>query len=307
MTTTKTKKKVKKSAKAPSSQKIAIASIIRPKNWNREKLGDIRGLVSSMNVSGQIVPIVVRPSEEQKGKYVLVDGARRVASAQKLEWTYIKATFSSAKNEKNAFLESMVANLNREDNTPYEVARSFHLLVTEYKFTNEKIAKACDRTAGYVSQHLAVMKADQQLQDALREEKVPLAIFRHFAKLNQEMDSDQYAAMVELALKGTSAQELGDRIDKYLEKKDKSSEKKKAKRGAAAHKKKAKAPKLQIPDYKSAAVSKNIKMVPKTKAVELMSDYRQKAIDASTARKRDYYMGVLEGMEMLTGLLAESD
>ncbi len=300
---------------SPKNTTIRMDHIMLPDDWNREKLGDISGLVASIKEEGLHVPLIVRPTDKA-GWFMLVDGRRRFAALQKLETVSVMVTFSKARNDGKAFLQSMVANLAREDNTPFEIATSFGKLVTDYKMTNEKIAKACSRTPGYVSQHLAVLKADKKLQTALKKNTVSLAVFRHFARLDQKEDAEFYDKMMGLAFSGTSAQDLGDKIDTFLLKKEEKAAKaakaqgkkaapKAAKKGAAAHKKK-KAPKLQIPDYKAEKVAKTIKMITKKDAIEWLDSYREKALEASTSRKRDYYQGVLEGMEIMTGLLKES-
>jgi len=313
----KQKKTPKKSKKVdtPVTPTAKLSNITLPDDWNRDKLGDIGSLVASLKSEGQLVPIVVRPTDKV-GKYKLVDGRRRFAALQKLEAKTVLITVRDASDDGVAFLQSMTVNLAREGNTPYEIARSFGKLTGGYGMTNEQIAKACGRTPGYVSQHLAVLKADKKLQTALRKSTISLSMFRHFAKIDQLEDTDFYAKMMDKAFTGATSQSVGDAIDTFLERKaDKAAKaaakkgnqaaaKPAKKKGAAAHKAKS-APKLNIPDYRDPEVMKEIKMIPKKDAVDWLDTYRDKAINASTARKRDYFQGVLEGMEIMTGLLEE--
>lgn len=310
----KSKKKKVKSKPIPKDITIKLENIILSDNWNREKLGDISGLIADMQENGQLIPLLVRPLGA--GKVELVDGRRRYAAMQKLKFPTAKITYTKAKTEADASLDSLKANLNREDNTPYEKAMAFHKHATVFGMTNEKIAKACGCTPGYVSQHLAVIKADRKLQTALKNGNIALVMFRHFAKIDQTEDKDFYDTMMELALEGASAQTVGDKIDTYVEKKvekeakaaaksGKSPAPKAKKKGAAAHKHKKSTPKLELPDYRSTKIASSIKMVPKKDAIDWLDTYRDKALQATTARKREYYQGVLMGMEILAGLVRE--
>lgn len=312
----KTKPKKKgKSKPLPKDITTKLENLVLSDDWNREKLGDISGLVADMKENGQLIPLLVRPSSTP-GKDEIVDGRRRYAAMQQLKFPTAKITYSRAKNDAEASLESLKANLNREDNTPYEKAMAFHKHVTVYGMTNEKIAKACGCTPGYVSQHLAVIKANKKLQTALKSGNIALVMFRHFAKIDQNEDKEFYDKMVELALNGSSAQTVGDTIDAYVEKKTekeakaaiksgKSPAPKAKKKGAAAHKRKKSTPKLELPDYRSAKIASSIKLVSKKDAIDWLDTYRDKALSATTSRKREYYQGVLMGMEIITGLVKE--
>jgi ParB family chromosome partitioning protein len=309
-------KKSKKKIVLPKNLLVKVDRIRLATNWNREKLGDISGLIASMREEGQLVAITVRPTDVS-GVFMVIDGHRRLAAARKLGWTTIMVTINKVRDSGKAFLQSMIANVAREANTPYELATSFDKLVKEHKLTNEKIAKACGKSAGYVSQYLAVLKADKKLQLALKKGIVSLAVFRHFARLDQETEAEYYNKMMELAIEGVSAQDVGDKIDKYMDKKvererkaavkvGKKSAPKAPKKGAAAHKPKKGAPKLTLPDYRAKAVVESIQMIKKKDAVDWLDTYREKALQATTSRKREYYQGVLEGLEIATGLLKES-
>ena len=313
--TKKSKKKKVAPKKGTLSQNLttSLSNIKLPKDWNRDKLGDLSGLISSIKDRGQVVPLVVRRGSKP-GKYILVDGRRRYAALLKIGISNALIVISEATNDGDAFLESMVANMAREDNTPYERARSFGILVDTYGKTNEEIAKSWGRTPGSVSQYLAVLKADKKLQTALKKGTIALAMFRHFAKLDREQDKVFYEGAMLKAFEGASAQVIGDAIDAYLERQAKKAAAKtegsapakpKAKKGAAAHKPKKNAPKLTIQDYRDPEIVKDIKMIPKKDAIDWLDTYREKALDATTSRKRDYYQGVLEGMEIMTGLLVE--
>jgi len=294
---------------------INLSSIELSKDWNRETLGDISDLVASISSAGLLNPILVR-EEPTKNAYVLVDGRRRYAALREMGAVTAPVTISHAKTDKDARLHALVANLTRKDNTPYEVALTFGKLIENDKFTNEKIARSCGCSAGYVSQHLSILKADPQLQDALKAEKIPFAMFRQFAKLDRKVDQAFYEKMVSKALSGDSAQSVGEAIEAYRTRKAAQEAKKAAKagekapkspakRGAAAHKKTKKTPELNLQDYRSPEVYKRMKPVKKKDMVDWLDTYRDRAIQSATKAERTYNLGVIDGMEIATGLLVE--
>lgn len=306
------KKKRVAAKTALKNNTVKLSSIILPADWNREKLGDISELIAALSSVGQLAPILVRPGPT-KGTYILVDGRRRYAALLKMGAVFIMITVSTAKNDREARLQALIANLSRKNNTPYEIAKSFGKMAEVDKLSNEEIAQACGRSAGYVSQHLSVFKADPKLQAALRKQTISLAMFRQFPKLDRKVDSDFYEKMMDKAFAGMSAQTIGDNIDTYLTRKAEKAAreaakagvkvaKPAAKRGAAAHKS---TPKLIIPDYRSAEVYKRMKPIKKKDVVDWLDTYRDKALAATTKSERSYSLGVLDGLELSTGLLVE--
>jgi hypothetical protein len=188
---------------------------------------------------------------------------------------------------------------------------TFQKLVTAYSRTNEQIAKSCGKTPGFVSQHLAVMRAPKKLQKGLANGKVGVSIFRYFAKLDQAEDKVFYAKMAEAELEGLPGAKVDQRITAYLEKKaDKAAASGKkapgnAKKGAAAHKKK-KGAELEIRDYKDPEVRKAVTMINKTTAIERLETVSDKLRRATKKDRQTYLQGVLDGIEECTGLISVS-
>jgi len=314
----KAKKKSKKKVATKAGLKnltVKVANIKPVENWNRVKLGDISLLRASITQIGLTIPLLVRAGSAA-GTYQLVDGMRRLAALQAEGFATASVSLSTAKTDEEAERQAAAANLAREEHTPYEKVLMFQRESEVYNQNHDEIARANACTAGYVSQHLAVLKADPRLQEAFKAGTMALVMFRHFARLNREADADFYAKMMTKAFDGASAQSIGDYTAVYLTRKaakaaqeaaktGAKAPKTPAKRGAAAHKSNAKKPELVIPDYRSVAVSKKIKMVKKSDAIDWLDTYRDKALKATTARVREYNLGVLEGMEIMTHLLVE--
>lgn len=305
---------------APKKEKeVGVKNLTMPlkdielsEDWNREKLGDVKGLVQSLKEIGQKVPLVVRRHPKKENKVMLVDGRRRYAALQEAGIKEALISFSSEASDLDAFETSMVVNEAREPNNAWEKSCGFQKLIDGGK--NVKgIARTAGRSEGFVSQHLAAQKVHKKLQAALKADKIPLSAIRHFARLDYEADTSIYDKLMDSLIDGSlSAQDVGDKIDVYVDKKEKAEAAKETKEGGKGKGKKAKAekkrpgPKVQVTDYTSAEVKKLVKMIGKEKALEWLIYYGDKLKGTNSAHKRAHYQGVIEGLEIASGLIVEN-
>lgn len=309
----------KKKPKKPSKTKFAnlkwkIADLEMPEDWNREKLGDIKDLVASIREKGLIQPLGIRLKD--KNKAVLVDGMRRLAACKQLKWTEVDVYITKDQNTKSARSSALIANVLREDNTPYEIAKTFDDLITKEGMTSEQIAKEFGKSPSFVSQHIAIFKQSKALQNALKNQKIPVSAIRHFTKLDQEKHGKFYEKMSDKLLAGASAQDVGDEIDTFIEKERQKEAAKAAKegktvkapsrRGAAAHKKKA-SPQLQITDYTQKEARDLVKPISKPAIIERLEYYTEQLRNAVKKQDVAYYQGYVDGLEMAAGVTDWAD
>jgi len=237
---------------------------------------------------------------------------RRRAAADALGWTHMEVCYSTAKTREDAVEQAGIANLVRKGHTPGETLLIYQKAAERGK-SLELIARTYACSAGFVSQHLAVLRADRKLQRAFMAGTMPLVMFRQFSKLDLEADAEFYAKMMDKAFNKVSAQAIGDLIDTYKTRKAEraardaaktgaKAPKAPAKRGGAAHKN---TPKLNLPDYTTPEVAKMVKFVGKKHAIACLAEYRTRALEATSARERDRWVYGLEGIERVTGLLVE--
>lgn len=294
---------VPKTNKTPRTAVVALKDIVLSTEWNREKLGDIKGLVQSIKEVGLEVPLIVRP--HKNNKYMLIDGRRRYAALQEAG---IKEVLVVCKEEddKQAFSTSVVANSGREDNTPWEKSCSYQKML-DNGLSVKQIAQYAACSEGFVSQHLAAQKVHKNLQDALKTGKIPLSAIRHFVRLdpeNHKADATMYDKMMEALISGKySAQDVGERIDLHLSKKAKATGAKTKKNKAAG--KKRPGPKIQVTDYTQPEVKKLIKMIPKNQALDWLTHLSEKLQASTSTKKRLQYQYTIEGLEIACGLIIE--
>lgn len=207
-------------------------------------------------------------------------------------------------DDSTAFLQSMAANIAREDNTAYDIARSFEQLIDTHGVTVQAIAKACGKTTGYVSQHATAMRLVKQypmLDEPFKCGKVPFSFFRLFSRLDAVKDKRFIRKLVTLALGGASITILQTRLDAYVI----SDPDSRTKRGAAAHVKNQST--VTYRDYRSADTRKLVKRATTAQLVQQVSSYQDKLKHASSVSLRRYYQGCVDAMEYAMGLLTSGN
>lgn len=83
---------------------------------------ELQSLANSIKELGLLQPIIVRSSGESN-QYEIISGERRYRAFQLLEKSYIDCIVMDATDEKNSLL-ALAENINREDLTDYEIAKS---------------------------------------------------------------------------------------------------------------------------------------------------------------------------------------
>jgi ParB/RepB/Spo0J family partition protein len=309
-------KKAKSKPKAKTDVPVANAApnttwklkdIILPEDWNREKLTNISGLAQSIKEVGLVTALSVRPSDNPN-KVILVDGRRRYAALQEAKITEANVTVLPTMDATEAYLLALVANEGRESNNAYELAMAFEKLVADGK-KNRDIAKAIDKTEGYISQHRAILRTPNYVQKAIKSGQLPPSATRILVKLNYEEDQGFYDKVAEAMIAGSiSIEDAAEKIDLYNEKKaeKEAGEAKKGKKSAAKTKaEKKRGPALKIPDYADKDILKQMEPLPKTEANKYLQHFADRLLKTSSKVKSAYNQGVLHGIEISYKLRGE--
>lgn len=278
---------------------ISLEHILLPKDWNRSSIRKAEEMIASIKASGQIHPLLVRTSTVKPGYVILVDGRRRLYALRELGYREAKICIDTNEEDGKAYLISLVSNLAREDNTAYEKAITFQKLVTEYGITHDEIAAACGKSSGYISQYISALKASDELQEALKNDLIPITIFRLFSRLDKIEDKKIYDKLAEGVInRSLTFNAVENKIQAYLEKKGKTDSNKK--KGAAAHRNNS--PKVKIVDYSDPEIRTTMKHITKDRAVELLTYYGNEFMNATKKEERRYLEGILDGLEIASGL-----
>lgn len=135
-----------------------------------ENLGErLEPLMESIREQGILEPLLVRevrsripgagPSSERI--FELIAGFRRFAAAHRLNMVRVPVRVIAASDDE-AMAVNLAENLAREDLTESDVLRAVEYLQTTYGWGVRKIARASGRSAGWISELLAVAGSPQE-------------------------------------------------------------------------------------------------------------------------------------------------
>ena len=138
------------------------------KNFDDKKLLELANSIKSI---GQIVPIVVRESPNNKNKYEVVAGERRWRASKIAGLKTIDVVISN-KNEKLSSLVSIIENVQREDLNSLEEAEAYNSLINKYNLTHEEIAKFTGKSRSYISNFVRILGLPADIKKFLAEKKI---------------------------------------------------------------------------------------------------------------------------------------
>ncbi len=172
-------------------------------------------LVASIEAVGILVPLVVRPLG--KREFAVIAGAGRLEALRltgagpKTEVPCVVVDVDDAE----ATLLALVENLVREDMRPFDEAEAAHVLVNEYGFTQERVAKALGIAQSAVSKKLSVYRLDGRVIEALRKGLVEMRGARALLPLEHDVRG-QRAILKRMIAEGLSAAAVSALVSKKL-------------------------------------------------------------------------------------------
>jgi ParB family chromosome partitioning protein len=157
------------SAPQPAHQnelrRLAIARI-RPnpyqprRDFAEDELAELR---ASLQASGMLQPVVVRPTGES---FELISGERRYRAASQLGWTEIPALVRDA-DERTMLTLALIENLQRTDLNAVEEARGYQRLQEEFQLTHQQISEAVGKDRSTVTNLLRLLTLPDDVQTLL--------------------------------------------------------------------------------------------------------------------------------------------
>jgi ParB family chromosome partitioning protein len=171
-------------------QLLPIEAISPGRNLRR-KLGGIDELAGSLAAHGLLQPVIVRGVGKH---YELVAGHRRFEAAKQLGWTTIPAIVRS-ETEPEAYVLTLVENLQRVDLSPREEASGLETLIREQGWSTRQVAAAILRSQAYVSKRLRVFD-DPILAPAVLAEQLSVSAAEELLSVDERHRYDLLARAV---------------------------------------------------------------------------------------------------------------
>ena len=128
----------------------------------------IKGLADSMKVQGVIQPLVVRKAKDRIGFFELVAGERRWRALQLTEIVEIPCLLKEIADE-NILEMALIENIQREDLTPIEEAKSYEKLIQQHQFTQEALGQRLGKNRSTVANMLRLLQLPSAIQNDLEE------------------------------------------------------------------------------------------------------------------------------------------
>jgi ParB family transcriptional regulator, chromosome partitioning protein len=159
----------------------------------------IKQLAMSIEQNGLIHPIMVLRDADG---YVLLSGERRLKAYQSLGKKMIPAIVrepAKLTKPQQAMLTA-IENLQREDLSHLELAKTFDMLVKVNKIDGSKLARKLGYTPQYVNNYLRLLTGSPAVQEALLAKRITEGQARHLLQVGFELQEKLLAIIIDQQL-----------------------------------------------------------------------------------------------------------
>jgi ParB family chromosome partitioning protein len=130
--------------------------------------GPLDELVASMETSGLLQPVVVRP---RHGGYELIAGERRWRAASRLGWSKIPAVIKDV-DDQTLLTLALVENLQRDDLSPIDEAAGYQRLAADFQLPHVEIARLVGRNRATIANLLRLLQLPAEVQALVHDRKL---------------------------------------------------------------------------------------------------------------------------------------
>jgi ParB family chromosome partitioning protein len=184
---------------------VPLDNVVPSARNPRRRHVNIDELAASIQAYGLLQPVVVR---ERRGTYEVIAGHRRLEAARLLGWTELPVVVREEADD-DAYLLTLVENLQRDDLSPREEAAALEVLLRERRWSTVQVARAINRSQPYVSKRLRVFEDPvlapvvlaNQLGVSLAEELLSVPEPRRYELLQQVVEQGWDRQRLRLAAK----------------------------------------------------------------------------------------------------------
>jgi ParB family transcriptional regulator, chromosome partitioning protein len=145
-------------------------------------------LVASIKATGLIQPLIVRPVPGLPHQFEVVAGERRFRAAQLAGLADIPVIIREF-SDQEALAISLIENIQREELSPADEARTLRRLIEEFALTHEQIAHAIGRSRAAVSNLLRLLDLPAEVTTMIETRTISMGHAR--ALLGLEDDSER--------------------------------------------------------------------------------------------------------------------
>lgn len=199
----------REAAAAEGSLRELPVNAIRPNPFQPRTHFDeqeLTELASSIEASGLLQPIVVRPRGQT---YELIAGERRLRAVQRLGWARIPAVLKEA-DDRTLLTLALMENLQRHDLSPIDEATGYERLLNEFQVPQAEIARLVGRNRTTIANLLRLLKLPPSVRDMVHDGRLSEGHARALLTLEQAPAIERVAR--ETVAEGWSVREVERRV-----------------------------------------------------------------------------------------------
>ncbi len=192
-------------AEASGSLRELPLSSVKPNPYQprtRIDQTELTDLANSMEASGLLQPVVVRPRDSG---FELIAGERRLRAAQQLGWARIPAVVKDV-DDRTLLTLALIENLQRDDLSPIDEAAGYRRLGEEFQLGHSEIAKAVGRDRSTIANLLRLLQLPPDVQTLVHEKRLSAGHARALLGLSDA--GRQSALAAEAVEQGWSVREV---------------------------------------------------------------------------------------------------
>jgi ParB family transcriptional regulator, chromosome partitioning protein len=158
-------------AEASGALRELPTSSIRPNPYQprtQVDQGPLEELVASIQASGLLQPVIVRP---RSGGYELIAGERRWRAATQLGWAKIPAVVKDV-DDRTLLTLALIENLQRDNLSSIDEAAGYRRLGAEFQVPQAEIARLVGRNRTTVANLLRLLQLPAEVQALVHERKL---------------------------------------------------------------------------------------------------------------------------------------
>ncbi|CAA3836337.1 ParB family partitioning protein [Staphylococcus aureus] len=170
-------------------------SDIKPNPYQPRKTFDenhLNDLADSIKQYGILQPIVLRKTVQ--GYYIVV-GERRFRASKIAGLKYVSAIIKDLTDEDMMEL-AVIENLQREDLNAIEEAESYQRLMTDWKITQQEVAKRLSKSRPYIANMLRLLHLPKKIADMVKDGRLTSAHGRTLLAIKDEQQMLRLAKRV---------------------------------------------------------------------------------------------------------------
>lgn len=180
----------RKNEKAPKIHSIPLSEIIPPSDAVRSSMdpNQMQELIDSIRAIGLINALTVKKKED---KFEIVAGHRRYIALERIGWFYIPVTVC----DQGTTAESIKLQENSVREPIGCVDEAVHLdklLKMNPNWSHKELAKLANKSEGYISQRLAILKFSPLLIQALKNNEIVFSVARELAKIKDDSQLEYF-------------------------------------------------------------------------------------------------------------------